>query len=348
MRHPCSIIGAKGAVKETDRMTTTKTMRPPKAPMFRDPIHDGAADPTVIWNRQEQCWWLIYTNRRANVDAQAVSWCHGLDIGLASTPDEGRTWIYRGIMQGVEFEKGRNTFWAPEVIWHEGKYHMYLTYIRGVPSAFIGPSYIAHYTSDNLFDWTYQSILDLGVNSIDACVHRLPGGKWRMWYRFDSGGAHTYAADSDDLYNWTRVGPVITDCHHEGPNVFHFQGSYWMVTDPWDGLAVYRSDDLETWTRQANNILRDRGTRNEDGAKGGHPKVLVQGDEAFIFYFTHPERDEEYAGIGYTLEDMEPYKYRRTSIQVAKLTVENGELVCRRNEPFDFRLFPPEETSGAS
>ncbi|MEZ4836778.1 MAG: DUF6713 family protein [Caldilineaceae bacterium] len=43
-------------------------MTQPNAPLFRDPIYDGAADPTVIWNRQEQCWWLLYTNRRANVD----------------------------------------------------------------------------------------------------------------------------------------------------------------------------------------------------------------------------------------------------------------------------------------
>ncbi len=37
------------------------------APLFRDPIYDGAADPTVIWNRAEGAWWLLYTARRANV-----------------------------------------------------------------------------------------------------------------------------------------------------------------------------------------------------------------------------------------------------------------------------------------
>ena len=24
----------------------------PQAPLFRDPIYDGAADPVIIWNRQ--------------------------------------------------------------------------------------------------------------------------------------------------------------------------------------------------------------------------------------------------------------------------------------------------------
>jgi hypothetical protein len=26
------------------------------APLFRDPITDGAADPTVVWNRCENAW----------------------------------------------------------------------------------------------------------------------------------------------------------------------------------------------------------------------------------------------------------------------------------------------------
>lgn len=42
-------------------------MRVAKAPLFRDPIHDGAADPMVIYNEQEKAWYMFYTNRRANV-----------------------------------------------------------------------------------------------------------------------------------------------------------------------------------------------------------------------------------------------------------------------------------------
>jgi hypothetical protein len=36
---------------------------PAPAPLFRDPIFDGASDPVVIWNRQEKNWWLLYTQR---------------------------------------------------------------------------------------------------------------------------------------------------------------------------------------------------------------------------------------------------------------------------------------------
>ena len=32
------------------------------APLFRDPITDGAADPVLIWNRTEKNWWMLYTH----------------------------------------------------------------------------------------------------------------------------------------------------------------------------------------------------------------------------------------------------------------------------------------------
>ncbi len=36
-------------------------------PLYRDPVHDGAADPSLIWNRAEKKWMMFYTNRRADV-----------------------------------------------------------------------------------------------------------------------------------------------------------------------------------------------------------------------------------------------------------------------------------------
>src|SRR5512143_64534 len=85
--------------------------RVPPAPLYRDPVFNGAADPSLIWNDQERAWWVFYTNRRANApDAQdGVRWCHGTDIGIASSTDGGLTWTYRGIAKGLEFEPGRNT-----------------------------------------------------------------------------------------------------------------------------------------------------------------------------------------------------------------------------------------------
>ncbi|MCK7531938.1 MAG: hypothetical protein MZV63_13415 [Marinilabiliales bacterium] len=82
--------------------------RTPPAPLYRDPVFDGAADPSLVWNDKERAWWVFYTNRRANApDAQdGVRWCHGTDIGIASSTDGGLTWTYRGTAKGLEFEAG--------------------------------------------------------------------------------------------------------------------------------------------------------------------------------------------------------------------------------------------------
>lgn len=300
------------------------------APLFRDPIHDGAADPTLIWNRDEKTWWAVYTNRRANVPCPGLSWCHGTDIGVASARDGGRTWLYRGTLRGLEFEPGRNTFWAPEVLWHTGRYHMYVSYIRGVPRDWSGERHIVHMTSRNLWDWQFQSVLPLSSDFvIDACVHRLPDERWRLWYKDEAHGSHTWAADSADLFSWEVTGPVITDCAHEGPNVFHWQGAYWMLTDRWRGQGVYRSEDMTAWEYQG-EILGTPGLRPDDADIGRHADVVVSGGRAFVFYFTHPGRvDNPPEG---TLADT------RTSLQVAELEVVEGRVSCDRNRLVDLEM----------
>ena len=50
-----------------------------------------------------------------------------------------------------------------------------------------------------------------------------------------------------------------------------------------------RSDDLDKWERQ-DRILEKPGLREEDGTIANHADVIVQGDQAYIFYFTHPGR----------------------------------------------------------
>lgn len=66
--------------------------------------------------------------------------------------------------------------------------------------------------------------------------------------------------------------------------------------------------------------------------------MLVQGEQAYLFYFTHPE-----------VEGMAPadfvwtYATRRTSLQVARLELVDGRPVCDRDQPFDLRLLPGQE-----
>jgi hypothetical protein len=212
---------------------------------------------------------------------------------------------------------------------------MYVSYVRGVPDAWRGTRQIVHMLSDNLWDWQFHSILTLSSDRvIDAGIFALPGGGWRMWYKDEEHGSFTYAADSPDLFNWQVRGPVITDCAHEGPNVFAWRGAYWMVTDHWHGLGVYRSTDLLHWARQA-DLLDVPGKRRDDGAIGHHADVLVQGEQAYLFYFTHPE----VSGMA-PAGAPRPYAMRRSSLQVARLELRQGCLVCDRDAEFELELAP--------
>lgn len=61
-------------------------------PLFRDPVHDGAADPVLVYNRDRGSWFMFYTNRRANVEGlSGVTWVHGTEIGIAESTDGGAT-----------------------------------------------------------------------------------------------------------------------------------------------------------------------------------------------------------------------------------------------------------------
>jgi len=304
------------------------------APLYRDPVFDGAADPSLIWNDRERAWWMFYTCRRANArDAQdGVRWCHGTDIGIASSPDGGKTWTYRGTARGLEFEPGRNTFWAPCLLEHDGAFHMYAAYVRGVPADWSGERHIVHYTSRDLLSWAFEGVLALSSDRvIDAFVYPKPDGGWRMWYKDEADGSHIYAADSEDLRAWKVRGPVITGAAQEGPAVFYWKDRYWMLVDRWEGMGVLSSSDLSTWTEQAGAILGVPGTRPDDGDIGRHGEVLVQGREAYLFYFTHPFGAKDHVKPG----------LHRSSIQAARLEFEDGRVVCDRDKPFSLALKPP-------
>lgn len=237
------------------------TVRKAAAPLYRDPITDGAADPVLIWNRQEKTWWMLYTQRRANQETADVAYCYGNGIGIAESADNGKTWVYRGTLD-LNFERGHNTFWAPDVVYHDGKYHLFVSYIKGVRN---------------------------------------------HW-----GGAH------------------------EGPKAFKYAGYYWMVTDEWHGMRVYKSSDLEKWEKQG-LILDKPSQRKDDTPSGAHGDVVVLGDKAYVFYFTHPGR-KSHTQDAHDENGNVPYELRRSSIQVAPLEYINGTLVSNRDIDFDFYL----------
>lgn len=311
------------------------------APLFRDPITDGAADPVIIWNREEKSWWMLYSQRRANVESADVAFCYGTAIGIASSKDSGQTWVYRGTLN-LDFDKGMNTFWAPDIVYNNGEYHMFVVYIEGVRNHWGGKARMAHYTAKNLWEWKFKGFLKLtSENVIDASLFKMPDGKWRMWYKDETKGSAIMMAESNDLYKWSiNAQPAIGGTAQEGPKIFRFGNYYWMLTDEWHGMRVYRSKDCNTWKKQG-IILEGPSQRTEDRPSGAHGDVIVVDNKAYVFYFTHPGRKSHFEASLNTDGNF-PYNQKRSSIQVAPLEIKDETLVSDRSKPFDFWLSKPD------
>ncbi|MBD8065260.1 family 43 glycosylhydrolase [Devosia sp. PTR5] len=303
------------------------------APIFRDPIEDGAADPVVVRREGTDEWWMFYTNRRASASDPGHGWIHGSPIGVAMSLDHGASWHYRGTVAGLDApgDEGLNTHWAPEVIHAEGQYHMFLSYITGVPTDWRGvPRTITHFTSPDLAHWTRVGPLRLSSpRVIDACVFKCPDGHWRLWYKDENAGSSTWSATSENLFDWQIEGRVLAGSPygdpHEGPNVFALGGYYWLIVDEWHGQGVYRSDDCKLWTRQG-IIGSDPGHDPMDLRFVRHADVVAFADHAVMFYFTHPLWNEHSQ-----TEGPPDATARKTAIHQAVLTVTDGHLKFDRN-----------------
>ena len=288
-------------------------------------------------NPRVKRWWMFYTNRRANVQGlSGVAWVHGTHIGIAESAD-GVTWKYVGtaaIKDGSGIAD--TTHWAPDIISDGKTFHMFLTLVPGIFTDWNHPRTIVHLTSSDLRNWSRPETLKLSSDRvIDAAVFRLPDGTWRLWYNNERDRKSIYFADSPDLKTWIDRGKAVGDQAGEGPKVFRWRNSYWMITDVWRGLAAYVSSDALNWTRQSGgNLLEHPGRGADDQVQGQHADVVVNGDRAFLFYFTHPGR----RGVD---QKKDGYEQRRSSIQVVELQYKDGTLLCDRDQPTRIRLTPP-------
>ena len=305
-------------------------------PLFRDPIHDGAADPVVVWNRARKTWWMLYTNRRADLaGGGGGAWVHGTRIGIAESTDGGAHWQYVSEAD-IPVSAPDYTLWAPEIIDTGGTYHMFLTVVPGTFTDWNHPRHILHLTSKDLLHWKPLANANLESDrTIDACIFRLPNGDWRLWYKNEADSSKVYFSDSSDLMHWTPKG-IATTNHGEGPVVFQWRGSYWLINDPHAGLAVFRSDSdaLTTWQQQPQNLLREPGTQLTDRAMGNHADVVVDGSgRAWLFYFTQQGgADAQGHDFGWA---------RRSFLHVTELHEANGILTVDRNAPATIHMLPP-------
>lgn len=107
------------------RFSMVMSTRPAKVadmPLFVDPLHDGAADPTLISNRQTLTCWIFYTDRRERrSDGEGFEWFHGTRLGIAESLAGGATWTHRGEAK-MDLADGRpQTQVAPAMVHHRGR-----------------------------------------------------------------------------------------------------------------------------------------------------------------------------------------------------------------------------------
>lgn len=303
-------------------------------PLYRDPVFDGAADASIVYDRAAKDWKMFYTNRRATLNTAPgdVSWVHGTALGIASSKD-GIKWDYQGTANFPESCTGP-TLWAPELYEEGGTYHMWVTVVPGVFANWNSSRFIVHLTSPDLKTWTCGDRLDLGSDRvIDASVVKKDG-VYRLWFKDERKGSRLFVVKSRDLKTWVREPQFVVDTNAEGPKVFWFAGHYWLIADVWKGLMVLRSDDLEAWTLQPTRLLEEPGTMATDNDKGQHPDVVVNDGRALIYYFVHQNNAPE--------AKTDPKFGQRTVIQIAELKLgADGWLTVDRNAPVEARLIPP-------
>ncbi|MCO6044454.1 family 43 glycosylhydrolase [Aeoliella sp. ICT_H6.2] len=315
-------------------------MRGIPKPLFADPNYHGSCDPEVVWNAGNHEWWIFYTARRAT--RKSASYV-GTPIGVISSANL-TDWTFRGYasFDGVPGQPDMpTTHWAPGIIRRGDEYHMFATYKDNAKPPWGGKGVIRHYiaNADRLLDgWRLAGVPNLGQpDPIDASLIAV-GDEFRCYYRLGGGGGIHWAS-SPDLDDWTRQGKCQGDVnaskavtgfgYQEAPYVFFWQGDYWMLTDPHEGLAVYRSSDGITWKTNG-TILREPGTGPQDATRARHPSVAVVGERAFIFYHTEPNRP-------YPTPPAEKRTPREkiSYLQMAELRVEDGKLVCNRDAAID-------------
>lgn len=326
----CSFASAFNALaKDIERMPLLDIAHAP-APLFRDSVTDGAADPSVVWNAKEKAWYIFYTQRRANMEMSGnESWYMGTKIAIAKSSDQGRTWNYVGTAQGVSRGMQAETFWAPHVFEDNGTYHMFVTFIPKVVKSAKGQPEIAHFISKDMLMWEYSDTADVKSDDIiDPGVVKLRDGRWLMVFRDCRKQNRTAKVVSTDLKNWTRLDELSGDGHHEAPVVLFWKNKFWLFIDEWKGIGVYASDDGINYTR--NSLILDKaGIRADDGYWGSHPGVALAGDRAFVFYHVHAGRK---IGVDTPTLDQKGIEFKRSSLQVAELELKEGKIVCDRDK----------------
>jgi len=238
-------------------------------------VLEEAADCTVVWNSQAKRWAMLFTDLRAQPAR----------LALAESADGGATWQRIGpaaLDLPPEFRAASAA--GPEAIaGADGQHHLFLSLERTGSENAPRKRIIAHLASADLRSWTFVSTLNLAGDQVGApSVSAMPGGGWRLWYG-DEGDGSIRFADSRDLKTWTDRGKVASvAAGRAAPCVFTWRGRHWMIVDGADGPAVYRSLNLDDWSRQPAPLFAESSRAAE--ARGHQSAVVVSRERAVCFF----------------------------------------------------------------
>ena len=349
-------------------------------PFYADPLFDGAHDAEFVWHYGEQTWWLLYLQNRYNTPLHAPgvpapncpsagALCLYTDIGLASTPDQGQTWVYRGVAEGLDLplavsgnpmppnsstqQFGGATWWRPAVFRAASVYHGYWIY-NGLQAHRYPNTLVIHYTSTDLKHWQYAEVArETPPSAYDSNVFRLADGRFILFSTLQGpapGAARPL--QSADLFNWTNAAdPSLIDLRvGEGPHVtgavlndlsVPIQGYGWLN---WQGGVVSRTaDGGRSWQQQPGDLFspdgwaRNASIRPLDPGVANQGPLFPNGPNLFVLWFaefnTCPPAPEAAA--------VSPL---RSVLQLGAVRADpaTGWLACNRSEwDFSFVMLPP-------
>lgn len=300
------------------------------SPTYADPFYTGSCDPEIVFNPSTKEYLIFYTGRRPSLGVAAAC---GTPIGVAASKNM-IDWEFRGFCKfdGKGGTKdSEQTYWAPGIIIVKDTAHMFVTYKEDATPPWGTGGVIAHYKTpinDIINGWKRVDVTIGEVKCLDACVIKLPNGKFRMYYvgginNAEQKGKRTIRyAESENLYTWKVIGNVGGDVNNkeitgfgyqEGVFVFQLASTFYMTTDPHKGLCTYSSADGITWKYHGQIMTTNSSKRNLDWSQARHASVIFVNKKAYIAYHVEPFRPEDANGA--ELEKHQRYAF----IQLAGL-----------------------------
>jgi hypothetical protein len=306
-------------------------------PIYFDPIYNGTRDPEIVYNPVEKEYWVYYTSSRPVTN---IGNFVGTPIGIAGSKDL-KNWRFIGYcyFNGIGGKPDApHTYWALGIIIEGDTAHMFVTFKQDTIGSWGGSSKLEHYVSpvNNMQKgWKYFNTVTNEPQAIDATVIKSEN-QYLMWYRNCIGEpCGIYHAKSSDLKNWELLGKTEGDIndiniskiwYQEGPYVFKWKNYFWMITDPGDGIAVYRSKDADNWKFTGKILLNNEGISPSEASNGKHASVKIINNRAFIFYHTEPYAKEDdnttFQGHKFTCY-----------LNMAELKFDGETLTCNRKSP---------------